>query len=129
MSGFKVSLHAMKKTLFLHIGHFKTGTTALQVFLSNNQAFLARNDLFYAETRRHLSKHSDFAFSLLHATGVKTLMHGYDKPEEPEDLWQTLFDEVRRSRQSRSSAPTPGEVVAVLMPAMVPIPRNGRHDL
>ncbi|THD76930.1 sulfotransferase family protein [Thalassobius vesicularis] len=91
----------MRKTLFLHIGHFKTGTTALQVFLSNNTRFLAKHDIAYAQTQLHLAKHSALAFCLYRAAGVSTLMHGYKRPETPQELWGALFDEVRKSRQSR----------------------------
>jgi hypothetical protein len=91
----------MRKTLYLHIGHFKTGTTALQVFMKSNPRFLAKNDIAYAEARRNLSKHSALAFSLYRAAGVKDLMHGYNNPLPPEQMWQDLFDEVRKSPQSR----------------------------
>lgn len=87
----------MNKTLYLHIGHYKTGTTALQVFMEDNPKFLARNGLAYAKTRQHLSKHSILAFSLYKSAGVKSLMHGYNHPDTPEQIWAELFDEVRRS--------------------------------
>lgn len=89
----------MRKTLFIHIGHYKTGTTALQGFLGQNRKFLERNKLNYAPTRIHLSKHSCFAFSLYRAVGVKSLMHGYNKPDTPETVWAELFDHVRRCSQ------------------------------
>ena len=87
----------MTKTLYLHIGHFKTGTTALQALLSNNPEFLANHDLAYGAQRRHLGKHSIYAFALYKAAGVTRLMHGYDNPVAPETLWQELFAETRTS--------------------------------
>ena len=36
------------RDLILHIGHYKTGTTALQVFLHQNRALLALQGLHYA---------------------------------------------------------------------------------
>jgi len=90
----------MRKTLYLHIGHFKTGTTAIQQFLHLNPRLLKRNDLAYAETKREYFKHSDLAFSLYQAAGVQELMHGYAKQETPEQVWAAVFDELRRSRQS-----------------------------
>ena len=88
----------MPKTLFLHIGHFKTGTTALQAFLGDNPKFLGKHQLAYGKANQHLSKHSIYAFSLYKAAGVTRLMHGYDKPDTPDALWTALFDEVRASR-------------------------------
>jgi len=89
----------MAKTLFLHIGHYKTGTTALQVFMVNNPQFLARNGLVYASAQQHLSKHSALAFSLYKAAGATSLMHGYKRPETPQQMWAGLFNELRQSRQ------------------------------
>lgn len=88
---------AMRKTLFLHIGHFKTGTTALQAFLARNPKFLAKHRLAYAKDHQELAKHSIYAFSLYKAAGVATLMHGYNKPDTPEELWQDLFESVRKN--------------------------------
>ncbi|OIQ44736.1 MAG: hypothetical protein BM558_06655 [Roseobacter sp. MedPE-SW] len=90
----------MRKTLYLHIGHFKTGTTAIQQFLHLNPRLLKRHDLAYAETKREHFKHSDLAFSLYQAAGVQELMHGYAKQETPQQVWASVFDELRRSRQS-----------------------------
>jgi hypothetical protein len=89
----------MRKTLFLHIGHFKTGTTAIQVFCERNRAALARRGLNYADFKRWNSKHSCFAFSIYRAVGVKTLLHGFAQDTPPEEFWEALFREVRESRQ------------------------------
>ncbi|MEP2718408.1 hypothetical protein [Pseudophaeobacter sp.] len=91
----------MRKTLYLHIGHFKTGTTAIQEFLSHNPEFLKRQKLCYARSARQYAKHSDLAYSLYLAAGVETLLHGYNKPQTPQQLWQNLFEELRSSRASR----------------------------
>lgn len=85
----------MTKTLILHIGHYKTGTTALQVFCAQNEAALARRGIVYAQTERHLAKHSGLAFALLRAGGARTLMHGYRRASPPEAVWAPLLDEVR----------------------------------
>ena len=87
----------MKKTLYLHIGHYKTGTTALQWFLNANEAYLAKNGLAYCKKLEKFNKHSRLAFSILKAVGVKSLMHGYKLDTPPKDFWDTLFDEVRAS--------------------------------
>lgn len=85
----------MTRTLILHIGHYKTGTTALQVFCAQNARGLARQGIAYAQTAQHLAKHSDLAFALLRAAGAKTLMWGYDRPDPPEAVWAPLLAEVR----------------------------------
>ena len=87
------------KTLKIHIGHFKTGTTALQVFCSRHPDMLAAQGIEYPTTlRHHNAKHSAFAFALYRAAGVETLMHGYADPIAPEDMWRELFDHVRASK-------------------------------
>ncbi|MEO1732381.1 MAG: hypothetical protein AAFR45_01950 [Pseudomonadota bacterium] len=87
----------MKKRLFLHIGHFKTGTTAIQATLANNEAMLRRLGLDYADEMRFHSKHSKLAFSVYRKAGVTTLMHGYRHDQAPEKVWSHLFDYVRNS--------------------------------
>lgn len=89
----------MTKTLFIHIGHFKTGTTALQTFCARNHRFLAKYRLHYAQSHRNLAKHSALAFSLYKAAGVKTLMHGYKRAQTPQELWGDVFDELRGMRR------------------------------
>ena len=85
----------MARELILHIGHFKTGTTALQSYLDYNRDLLAEAGLHYAaETRKH-AKHSALAFSLLRRAGVSELMHGYASPRPPGRIWQALFHEAR----------------------------------
>ena len=81
--------------LILHIGHFKTGTTALQVFCASNAAQLARQGLRYASTHLRHAKHSPLAFALLQEAGATALMHGYDQPTPAAQMWAALFDEVR----------------------------------
>lgn len=88
----------MQKTLYIHIGHYKTGTTALQVFCSRHQAMLAeKHGLDYPSVRIHNAKHSGYAFALYKAAGVETLMHGFADPTPPEPVWAELFDHVRAS--------------------------------
>jgi len=85
----------MSRTLILHVGHFKTGTTALQVFVQRNEQALERRGLAYARTGRSHSKHSVYALSLLASVGVATLLHGYRSRKSPESLWAGLLDELR----------------------------------
>lgn len=95
----------MRKTIYLHIGHYKTGTTALQVFLSNNQKRLVRRGVDYAEELRNHAKHSSLAFSIYRKAGVSTLMHGYADPTPPEKIWRRLFDHA-------SASPAPAVLVS-----------------
>lgn len=90
---------SMTKTLHIHIGHFKTGTTALQVFFKRNAENFAREGLLYPDYLERNCKHSMLAFTLYHAVGVKTLMHGYNRPESPSEMWQGLFDTVLNAPQ------------------------------
>lgn len=99
---FSANFPAMGKTIYLHVGHYKTGTTALQTFLSNNPRWLEKSDLLYCRSSRHLAKHSALAFSLYRAAGVKQLMHGYRKNVPPKEIWTELLDEVRQAPQSRA---------------------------
>ena len=88
----------MNKELIIHIGHFKTGTTALQVFMEENLAFLEANGVDYAPVWRTYAKHSDYAFSIMRAAGVRKLLHGYAKPITPRTMWTQLYDHVMESR-------------------------------
>lgn len=88
----------MNKELIIHIGHFKTGTTALQVFMEENLAFLEANGVDYAPVWRTYAKHSDYAFSIMRAAGVRKLLHGYAKPITPRTMWKQLYDHVMESR-------------------------------
>ncbi len=87
----------MSKKLILHIGHYKTGTTALQVFFEDTTDFLSSVGLDYPDIRRTYSKHSDFAFSILRAAGVEKLMYNYSDPTPPLEMWGDLYDHMRRS--------------------------------
>lgn len=89
------------KTLYIHIGHYKTGTTALQVFLAKNTDLLRASDLSYVDANRIHQKHSDLAFSVLHSFGLKYLMHGYDNSTPYETMWKNVFEEVSSSKYSR----------------------------
>ena len=87
----------MKKTLYIHIGHYKTGTTALQVFLDENSGLLANSGFEYPSFNFHNSKHSAYAFAILRDVDVDHLMHGYDDPKPSIVMWEELFHHVRNS--------------------------------
>jgi hypothetical protein len=87
-----------RNTLYIHIGHYKTGTTALQAFLNKNANRLAQSGVQYAPYNYFRNKHSAYAFSILRDAGVTKLMHGYKNPTPAAELWQDLFSRVRASR-------------------------------
>lgn len=91
----------MRKTIYLHIGHYKTGTTALQVFLTKNRRKLLKRGVDYPEAFNNHAKHSKLAFSIYRATGIKTLMHGYRDRTSPEAVWGEIFDAARASNAAR----------------------------
>ena len=88
----------MPKTLFIHIGHYKTGTTALQVFLQNSTSFLNSADCQYPNVFMHNSKHSAFAFAILRAIGVEKMMYDYRNPTTPKEMWNDLYTYVSQSK-------------------------------
>lgn len=85
------------KRIYLHIGHYKTGTTALQWFLAHNRRKLAAHSIDYLEHRMNHNKHSVYAFSVLREAGVKNLMHGFHLKCSAATHWSGLFDAVRAS--------------------------------
>jgi len=85
----------MTKTVYLHIGHFKTGTTALQNMFVENKGPLRKCGVRYAKSFCNDKKHSNLAFSILKHAGVRNLLHGYAKPTSPHDIWSELFKEAR----------------------------------
>jgi hypothetical protein len=93
-------MNTMKKTLYIHIGHYKTGTTALQIFFGRNTEFLATHDIEYPRVHYHNAKHSAYAFAILRDAGVTKLMHGYNHPMPPDVMWTELFEHVRASPMS-----------------------------
>lgn len=88
----------MPKTLYLHIGHYKTGTTALQVFADENRRFLATRGIKYPKPFCVHSKHSAYAFSVLREAGVRNLLHGYDRATPAAEIWSPLFRQILASR-------------------------------
>ncbi|WP_319825981.1 sulfotransferase family protein [Thalassovita sp.] len=87
----------MGKTLYLHIGHYKTGTTALQLFLQNSGRFLRKNGFNYPDVWMRNSKHSPLVFSVLRAAGVEKQMYDFRDPTPPAQMWGDLFDTINKS--------------------------------
>ncbi len=81
----------MKKTVYLHIGAHKTGTTALQLFLSHNRKILENNGYLYPG--RNVAHH-DMAreFQLLTLQEITT---------DPRTATNKYFDEINNSNSEK----------------------------
>ncbi len=94
----------MTKTVYIHIGHYKTGTTALQVFLSKNRQTLRElgtlwnKGVDYPDEFCDLAKHSQLAFSIYQEAGVSTLLYGFQNDIPAQTRWNSFFDYVRKSK-------------------------------
>ncbi len=94
----------MRKTIYLHIGHYKTGTTALQVFLNSNRDALQNlgklwsKGVDYPDQFSHFAKHSQMAFSIYREAGMTRLMYGYSDETPAKERWNSFFDYVRKSK-------------------------------
>lgn len=51
--------------ILLHIGNYKTGTSAMQNFLYNNRQSLLKHGIYYGNTWKIVNNHAGFAFGLL----------------------------------------------------------------
>lgn len=94
-----------RQILYIHIGHYKTGTSALQLFCKLNRIWLRFKGIDYpylAPDQAQNAKQSEYAFCLYRAAGVQTLMHGYDDPTPPRVIWGQLFDHIRASGAART---------------------------
>lgn len=80
--------------LYIHIGHYKTGTTALQVFLAQNFEALNSLGINYIRDYRENAKHSLLAFSVLDDLNVDYLMYGYKSHDSYKDLWTKLLIQI-----------------------------------
>ena len=87
----------MGQTLHIHIGHYKTGTTAIQAFLARNRAALLAAGLDYAGLGMALDKHNVFAVPLIYGRHKQTDITGHDGAARPREFWDPLLDYVRDS--------------------------------
>lgn len=82
-------------TLVLHIGHFKTGTTALQVFMGRNERALAAQGIFLAHTARQDFRHGAIPFEMLAEAGQPRIAKPLPGTPSAQQLWRDLLDEAR----------------------------------
>ncbi len=82
----------MMKTLVLHIGFHKTGTSALQEWLSENPAYLRRHNVFYPKPLLGFPSHLE----LVSAIRPK-LIHWRNDMIEPEYVYNHFLNEIKNA--------------------------------
>lgn len=86
-----------KKTLMLHIGATKTGSSALQSMLFANRNLLKRNGVLYPETGVASGAHHHL-FSAIHPNAWK--MHGYSNSDNKNLAFRNMAHEINeKSRE------------------------------
>lgn len=87
------------KTLYLHVGHYKTGTSAIQKYCSENAAMLAENGYFYSATARphaNPTNHGDLSLTI-------AAKHGFVPPawyKERKDIDKVYGEFLEDCRQA-----------------------------
>lgn len=76
----------MKKTLYLHIGQHKTGTSTIQSFMWRNRERMAQSGVLYPEIGMAGPTHADFALSL---------------PGKRAEMLESMFSQAASERSSR----------------------------
>ena len=87
------------KTVYLHIGHFKTGTSAIQKYLSDNRPLFLEygyNYLAAARATTNPTTHSQLALSLYGELGGKT-PEWYDDRQTYQELAKQVREEIDTS--------------------------------
>lgn len=87
----------MAKTLYIHIGHYKTGTTALQQFLWDNREELAADGIDYPAAGCAGHKHNAFAVPLVFGQHKFEALFGHKDPMPPEAYWEKLYAHIAAS--------------------------------
>lgn len=89
----------MKKELFLHIGTQKTGSSAIQVFLTQNQKSLLKTGLEYLDPCAN-----KFGLFNMNHSGLVLALTGFWRGDSPqlskEDAWFMLREKVEQSKHS-----------------------------
>lgn len=88
-----------KKTLYLHVGHYKTGSSAIQDYCSSHAAALGRHGYLYpasARPRRNPTNHSHLSLSVARKHGfVPPPWYGEDV--DADEVWAALATEINAS--------------------------------
>ncbi len=85
-----------KKTVFVHIGFMKTGTTAIQHFLIDNNDILKKQDVRFSEVNHKAMNY--LAFCLMDQ--IPPYIH-HTLPVTRELLYLELVDEIRTCKESK----------------------------
>lgn len=76
----------MKKTLYLHVGQHKTGTSTIQSFMWRNRERMEKNGILYPDIGMAGPTHADFALSL---------------PGKRTEMLERMFSQAATERSSR----------------------------
>ena len=82
------------KTIFLHIGYEKTGTTSIQAYLHNHGSALEQMGVLYPESGRHNIAHFGLVDSLLWETKQKHLEFIPESDHYDMSVWTQLKEEI-----------------------------------
>lgn len=95
------------KTIFIHIGHYKTGTSAIQKYCAEHADDLAQGGLYYPKAGRagNGTNHAALSLSLAaqHGFGPPPWYKGPRKPDEVYANFRTEIDTCGQSRILASS--------------------------
>lgn len=85
-------MYTKKKTMYIHIGGYKTGSTSIQEFLRKNRNMLEQNNFFVPH--KSLECQHLLPLSILHAFANKpTTFPPMPKSERPLEYWWDILDE------------------------------------
>lgn len=115
------------KTLYLHIGHYKTGTSALQEYLSNNAQQLRKQGYLYpaaARPKRNKTNHGHLSLTVARDHGfVPPAWYGEDISAD--DAYAAFRNEVDRAPEDRIIVSSEEFVQLALLPE----PKKALDDL
>jgi len=101
--------HQMKKTVFFHIGYYKTGTSAVQLYCHSHRKELLRHGILYPETGvcHRNESHGFLSLKRLEETGQRVpqwfliLMRGMKSVKSGRRIWEEVVREIESSAADR----------------------------
>jgi len=85
-----------RKTIYIHIGFMKTGTSAIQSFLKTNKIFLEKKGFYYPTINVEAMNH--LGFSLLE--NIPSKIH-HILPISRENLYEKLKNEIKKTKLNK----------------------------